>query len=334
MSIDLKISEPIEPVRVPEPSELEAIVKEIFFDECQKLGLDYNLYPSDPVNFILKTYTLISIYKLQRMREGDLSAFLPYASGESLNNLGALFNESRKEIGKDPSGLPVYDISDEQFRENIRTAFDDVSSGGSKKSYIKTAKSSPFGQYIEDVAPYAQRPEDGKPLEGRVNVPIIFYPKFYEEKKAEGLLDDDVQKQKEKALKIIQTYIVDRSPISDIVSVIEAKPIVYRVIATIKIKPGVSAGLVLSDARTSLLRYAEAQRKIGEDVTRNGIIAALFSGDKGRFNVLDVDLLEPKEDVITGEDEYPLLDRKTIENGAIVDDIEIKDRDKIREDDL
>lgn len=323
MTIDLKIANPPLLVATPEISELEAAIKEIFLEEAAKAGVEYELYPSDPVNFVLKAITLVSLFQLRQMAEGDRSAFLAYARGESLNNLGDLFGEKRSRVGEDADGQPIWDIPDDQFRENIRTAFDDVSTGGSRASYIKNVQKSPYGRFIVDVAPFAPEPERDEQRDGTVNVPVILSAAYPPRVEGENLSESDVATKRREALSAIRDYLIERSPISDSIFVYEAFPVNFRIVADLEVKAGVSEGLVLKDAEEALLRYLETQSKIGDKVTRTGIIAALFAGDRGRFNVIDVNLTEPASDIVTKPDEYPAISQLT-ENGLSRPDITLK----------
>lgn len=328
MTIDLKLTEPIELVKIPGVAELEAAIKDIFFEEAAKLGLDYELYPSDPVNFCLKAITLVSFFQLRQMREGDLQAFLPFARGEALNNIGSLFGETRVQTGTDAEGRPVYDISDDDFKERIRTAFDDISTGGSRASYIKAVLKAPKGKFVLDVAPYALEPEEGMLRTGQINVPLIFSDDLIPAEDRATLSGTEISERYGSAIREIQAYVERQAPLSDIVRVYKAEPRIFSIEAELTIKSGVSAGVVLADAARALGRYLAAQRKIGQPVTKTGIVASLFAGERGLFNVDDVTLRAPVEDIICSPDEYP--DVKKVQDGdAEIPDIRITQKNRI-----
>lgn len=85
----------------------------------------------------------------------------------------------------------------------------------------------------------------------------------------------------------------DVRPLTDTVYVQSAQIVPYEVQATLHVYPGPAAQPLLDAANTALLAYIEQTQKLGYDVTRSGLFAALHQPGVQR-----VDLQLPTEDLV------------------------------------
>lgn len=306
---------------MPTLEQLERRAKEIFFEEAEKQGVVYELYPSDPANFILKAMAVYAFYFYQQLQESGEEAFLPFAKGENLNYFAKLFQEEREQIGTNPDGSPIYNIPDDEFQALIQIAFDKRSPGGTENRYIGLAREAPGGDKLADVAAYS--PEEKLAAKtGLVRVVLLFKDEVMTAvENRTGLVEG------------IRAYLMakERKPVTDRLTVEEARgqggfqEAQFKIEAELKIPAGVTPTVVMQDARASLQNYLQRNRGIGKSITRNGLIAALFAGNNGRFNVEDVNLIFPEADVICEPFEYPKLAKRETQDKKLEDDITLRE---------
>ncbi len=67
----------------------------------------------------------------------------------------------------------------------------------------------------------------------------------------------------------------------------------YQIRATLYLQPGPEAEPILAAAATAADAYRKARRRLGRDINRSAIIAALHV-----VGVESVDLIEPAEDIV------------------------------------
>ncbi len=319
MTIDLKLTQIPRIVDIPSIEKIEDRVKQIFFEEAELQGVSYELLPSDPAYMQLMVVTKVLFLALTEVQDSARLSLFPFSGGARLNLIGRRFRQERSQIGNDASGNPLFDIDDEEFKERILTAFDENSTAGAKNSYIANAKRAPGGRTPEDVSPYPIQPSDGD--RSNIGVALLFKENLSDPREA-AVINEERNKNIETIAAFLNSD--DVKPLGDVLKIFEATPKGYKVEAKLKISGGVSAAVVLGDALNSLKNYLESRRRCGLSVTRSGIIAALFAGDKGRFNVEDVELVHPEGDTVCEQGEYPKLNRKTV-NNVQVDDIDIQE---------
>ena len=100
----------------------------------------------------------------------------------------------------------------------------------------------------------------------------------------------------------VAAYVSDetRRPLTDFVTVQSAAIVEYAVVATITTFSGPDGSVVMDTARAKLDEYVASSHRIGRDVTRSGIFAALHV--EGVQNVV---LTSPAADIIITREQAP-----------------------------
>lgn len=100
----------------------------------------------------------------------------------------------------------------------------------------------------------------------------------------------------------VATYVSDetRRPLTDFVTVQSAGIVEYAVVATITTFSGPDGGVVLDAARVRLGEYVASSHRLGRDITRSGIFAALHVE-----GVQNVALTSPAADIVVSREQAP-----------------------------
>jgi phage-related baseplate assembly protein len=100
----------------------------------------------------------------------------------------------------------------------------------------------------------------------------------------------------------VAAYVSDetRRPLTDWVTVQSARIVPYVVDATLTTFSGPDGGVVLAAAQASLDAYTKASHRLGRDITRSAIFAALSV--EGVQNVI---LREPAQDIVISRQQAP-----------------------------
>jgi phage-related baseplate assembly protein len=85
----------------------------------------------------------------------------------------------------------------------------------------------------------------------------------------------------------------DVRPLTDNVSVVAAGIVNFTVVAALTLYPGPDSAVVLADANARLADYLARNRRLGRDITRSGVFAALHTE-----GVQNVSLTQPAADVV------------------------------------
>lgn len=193
------------------------------------------------------------------------SVLLAFASGNTLEHLGALFGVKRMDGELDGA-----------LRERIQTAPDAYGAAGSEGAYIHWARSADVR--VKSVA--ALGPSAGGLRPGQVRVVIAAEPEH-----ADEVLD----------IVSRRLFAPDVKPLTDMLSVTLATPIWFDVKATLLIPRGPDPNAVRIAARSGLDAYLAKRRKIGLTVAKTGLASGLHVS--AADNLL---IHAPTEDVIPG----------------------------------
>ena len=201
---------------------------------------------SDPAVKVLQVAAHWRLFDRQRVNDAALAVMVAYAKGADLDNLAVLAQVTR-----------LADESDDDLRERIILAPEAYSVAGPEGAYIYHARTAD-----PDVADASAT----SPTPGNVVVTVLSHT-------GDGTASAGLLATVAAALSSDEVR-----PLTDAVTVQSATIVNYVITATIKTFSGPDRETVLAEARAKLLTYVAESRKIGRDITRNGIGAALRVG--------------------------------------------------------
>lgn len=216
-----------------------------------------------------------------------------YAVGADLDNIAALFGITRLTITPADAALGIAAImeSDADFRRRLVLAPEGYSVAGPEGAYISHALNA--GPSVLDASAISPAP-------GEVLVSILT-------RDESGAASPDL-------LAAILVYLSDetRRPLTDFVTVQSAQIIEYAVVASLTTFSGPDGGVVLEAARTRLADYIASSHRLGRDITRSGLFAALHV--EGVQNVV---ITSPAADIIVTRTQAPYCTGATVTYGGV-----------------
>ncbi|WJY13240.1 baseplate assembly protein [Pectobacteriaceae bacterium CE90] len=277
--------------QLPAPSVVETLDFETLYEERKATLL--SLYPSDQLDALSRTLALESepLVKLlqentyreillrQRINEAALAGMLAFAQGNDLDQLGANVNVSRLVVTPaDDTTIPPTPAvmeSDSDFRVRIQQAYEGLSVAGSVGAYQFHGRSA--DGRIADVSVISPSPAS-------VTVSVL-------SQENNGSASDEL-------VAIVNTALnaEDVRPVADRVTVQSAVIVPYQIEATLYLYPGPEAEPVRAAAEQKLTSYISAQHRLGRDIRRSAIYAALHAEGVQR-----VELTQPAADIVLDE---------------------------------
>lgn len=250
--------------KLPAPELISGLSFETIFAEIvADLQIDFpNWQPfeSEITTKALQIGAYRILQEIQARNSAAIQNLIAYATGSNLDHLGANLLVSRLE-----------NETDENFRARIILAPEAFSTAGPNAAYVYHAKSA--SAEIADVRVSSPAPKEVVIAVLGKN-PII---------PTQEILDAVAAKCNSETVR----------PITDFVTVQAATPIDFEIAATITTYLGPDPDIVLANARASLDAHLANIRKIGHDVTKSMLIAAL-----GVAGVQKVEITSPSNDVI------------------------------------
>ncbi|MNG58056.1 Baseplate J-like protein [compost metagenome] len=274
--------------QLPAPNVVEPLDYETLLAERKATLI--SLYPADQQEAIARTLSLESepIVKLlqenayrevilrQRVNEAAQAVMSAYARGSDLDQLGANNNTPRLIItpADDTAIPPVAAVmeSDEDFRPRIPAAFEGMSVAGPVGAYEFHALSA--DGRVADASVFSPAPAE-------VSVSVLA-------RDGDGTAPDEL-------LAVVAKALNDESvrPVADRVTVASAKIVDYQISATLFVLPDPAVEPIKAAAEQRLKAYINAQRRLGRDIRRSAIYAALHVSGVQR-----VELAAPQSDVV------------------------------------
>ena len=270
--------------QIPAPDVIEPLDYETIYAEMLAKLREFipdfdDSIESDPAVIVLQVAAYFRMLDRQRVNDAARAVMLPYAAAADLDNLGALVGVTRLLItpADEENGIPAVMESDTDFRRRITLAPEGYSVAGPRGAYIfhalsadaDVADASAISPAPTEVEVYVlSRMGDGTPSAGVLAA-------------VEAALNDE-----------------DVRPLGDQVTVAGATITGYAIAADIYTFAGPDSAVVMAEAQSRVDAWVEDSRKIGRDITRAGIIAALFAG-----GVQNVDLTSPAADLPMDETE-------------------------------
>lgn len=232
---------------------------------------------SDPAFKVLETSAYRELLLRQRVNDSVRAVMPASALGADLENIAALFGVSRRVIMPADliTGANAVMEDDEVFRRRMVLAPEGYSVAGPVGAYVFHALTS--DPDVLDVGVTSPAP-------GEVLVSVL--SRVGNGTASAGLIAT------------VSEYLTDdtRRPLTDFVTVQSAAILNYAIAATITTYAGPDAAVVLAAARARLDVYVAESRRMGRDITRSGITAALHVD-----GVHKVAITSPAADIVAGD---------------------------------
>ncbi|KGA37148.1 baseplate assembly protein [Pectobacterium odoriferum] len=274
--------------QLPAPAVVEELDYEAIYTERKAMLL--SLYPEDQRAAVARTLALESdpLVKLlqenayrellwrQRVNEAARAVMVAFAQGNDLDQLGANFSVSRLVITPaDDSTLPPTPAlmeSDSDFRLRIQQSFEGLSVAGSVGAYQYHGRSA--DGRVADVSVISPSPAS-------VTVSVL-------SREGNGSASAELV-----AIVAAALNGEDVRPVADRVTVQSAAIVPYEIDATLYLYRSPEAEPVRAAAEQKLKAYISAQHRLGRDIRRSAIYAALHVEGVQR-----VELTTPADDIV------------------------------------
>jgi len=274
--------------QLPAPDVVEALDYETLLNE-RKATL-VSLYPAEQQDAIARTLALESepVVKLlqenayrevilrQRVNEAAKAVMVAYALADDLDQLGANNGVSRLTLtaADDTTTPPTAAVmeSDDDYRVRIAAAFEGLSVAGPSGAYEYHAKSA--DGRVADASAISPSP-------ACVTITVL-------SREGNGEAAADLLAVVNKALND-----EDVRPVADRVTVQSAAIVDYAVEAVLYLYPGPEAEPIRAAAGAKLAAFVSAQARLGRDIRKSALYAALHVEGVQR-----VELLQPAADVV------------------------------------
>ncbi|MDT8428478.1 MAG: baseplate J/gp47 family protein [Pseudomonadales bacterium] len=263
------------------------LIEEVSFDALLQLMLDdlavrmpeLVIGVSDPAYKVLEVAAYRLMLERQRINEMAQGVLLARAIGSDLDQLGALMNVQRLVlVAADPDAVPpVAQVleADDDFRLRIQLKLESITTAGAIGAYqfhgqaadpkvAEVAVSSPAPTQV--LVTVLSTEGDGAPDQAMLDAVTA------------ALNADDVR------------------PLTDLVTVQGVTVVGYTIDADLFLADGPDVSVVQAQAVAQLDAYLASRRRIGADIPRSGIIAALHVS-----GVEKVVLTTPPADVVIDE---------------------------------
>lgn len=261
---------------VVEPLDFETILAAMLAELRRRDPSFSALLESDPAYKILEVCAYRELLMRQRVNEAARATMVAHARGADLDNLAANYGVARLLVSPAndqavPPRPAVYE-SDEELRARVVLSLEGYTSAGSRGSYVFHALSASGD--VKDVGVARGEP-------GTVRVAVL-------SRTGSGQAPAATLQAVTAALNAEEVR-----PLCDTVQVTSAAIIGYDIEASLTVFSGVGQAEVLAAARQAAADYAEAQQRLGRDITRSGLFAALHQP-----GVQNVTLTRPAADLV------------------------------------
>ncbi|MDN8001230.1 baseplate J/gp47 family protein [Burkholderia multivorans] len=262
---------------VVEPLDFEVIYQDLLATFRALMGEGWTApLESDPVVKLLELAAYREVQLRARINDAARAVLLAYAVGADLEQLAANVNVSRLLVSPgDPEAIPPLDPvyeNDASLRARVQRAFEGLSVAGPRAAYIFHALSAD-GRVADASAE--------SPAPAQVVVTVL-------SREGDGSASADL-------LAVVETALSSEEvrPVADQLTVQGAQIVPYQVSATLWLYPGPEAEPILAAAQAELEAYVSTQRRLGRDIRRSALFAALHVEGVQR-----VELLHPAADVV------------------------------------
>lgn len=275
-------------------SELPApdVVEELDYESilAERKATLVSLFPADEQDAVARTLALESepltkfleenayreVIWRQRVNEAARATMLAYATGNDLDVIGANYDVARLVITPaDETALPPVAAvmeADSDYRLRVQQAMEGLSVAGSTGAYEFHGRSA--DGRVADISVISPEP-------ACVTVSVL-------SREDNGAASADL-------LTVVRNALNDEDvrPVADRVTVQSAAIVDYRIDATLYLYPGPESEPVRSAAENKLKAYISAQHRLGRDIRKSAIYAALHVEGVQR-----VELVAPAADIV------------------------------------
>ena len=245
---------------------------------------------SEPMNAIAQVFAYREMMLMQRINDGAAACMLSHSNFSDLDNLGANNNSQRLVIQEATDATEAVYESDAAFRLRIQSAFEGLSVAGPTGAYEYFAKSA-SGKVADAKAT--------SPSPAVVVVSVL-------STEGDGTPDQALLATVNKALSAD-----DKRPVADRLTVQAAEIVNYHINAVLYLYPGPESEPIRTAAEDALRSWISQQGKIGRDVARSAIMAALHVQGVQR-----VELPEPVSDIVIDDTQAARCESFTITVGG------------------
>lgn len=257
-------------------TERKATLVSLFPAEQQEAVARTLALESEPLTKFLEENAYREVIWRQRVNEAARATMLAFAAGNDLDVIGANYNVSRLVItpADEEAFPPVAAVleSDSDFRLRIQQALEGLSVAGSVGAYEFHGRSA--DGRVADISVTSPQP-------ACVTVSVL-------SREGNGAASDEL-------LTVVRNALNDEDvrPVADRVTVQSASIVDYRINATLYLYPGPESEPVRSAAEAKLGAYITAQHRLGRDIRKSAIYAALHVEGVQR-----VELAAPVSDIV------------------------------------
>lgn len=245
---------------------------------------------SEPMNAIAQVFAYREMMLMQRINDGAAACMLSHSNFSDLDNLGANNNTQRLVIQEATDTTEAVYESDAAYRLRIQSAFEGLSVAGPTGAYEYFAKSA-SGKVADAKAT--------SPSPAVVVVSVL-------STEGDGTPDQALLATVNKALSAD-----DKRPVADRLTVQAAEIVNYHINAVLYLYPGPESEPIRTAAEDALRSWISQQGKIGRDVARSAIMAALHVQGVQR-----VELPEPVSDIVIDDTQAARCESFTITVGG------------------
>lgn len=266
------------PPNVVDLIDFETILSSMQADLVARCPAFSALLESEPAFKILEVAAFRETLLRQRVNEAAKAIMLAYAFSADLDQLGGNFNVARLLLSAgNPTAIPpvppIYE-DDESFRRRIQLSFEGYTTAGSVGSYAYHSLSADADVLDVGIASPPITP-------GTVNVAVL-------SRTGNGAAPAGTIANVLAALNADEVR-----PLCDNVVVDSAQIINYSITASLDMYPGAGQAQVLLSATAAVQSLVADSRRLGRDITRSALTAALH-----QFGVYRVNLTSPAADVV------------------------------------
>lgn len=249
---------------------------------------------SEPITKQLQESTYREVLLRQRINEAAQAVMVAYALGGDLDQLAANYNVNRLTVtpADNDAVPPVAAVmeSDDALRLRVPAAFEGLSVAGPTAAYEFHARSA--DGRVADASATSPAPAD-------VVLTVL-------SREGDGTADNDLLAVVEKTLNSESVR-----PVADRLTVRSAEIIPYSVDAILFLYPGPEAEPVMTAAKASLQKYIASQTRLGRDIRRSALYAALHVEGVQR-----VELASPLADVVLDKTQAASCTQWNVTNGG------------------
>ena len=293
---------PIDLSSLPAPTIVEsldyaAILQEMVDDLKARDVAFTAIVESDPAFKVLEVCAYREMLIRQRVNDAARGVMLAYATGNDLDQLGAIFGTTRKVlVPAAPTAIPprlAVMETDTDLRYRVTLALEGLSTAGPEGSYLYHALKVAGVKHATIVGPPTVSP-------GNVLVTVLGLT-------GNGAPSATVISNVTQALNAESVR-----PLTDAVTVQGATIQNYSITATIFTFPGPDSSVVMAEAQASAQEFATQNHKVGNDINLSAIFAALHVD-----GVQKVNLVSPAANIVCDHTKAPFCTAIALTYGGL-----------------